>query len=63
MPDDPIADLSEEDFRGRTEFRKLTAAQKLLWLAHAGTFALEARASRAARDEGAREPPEDEFTR
>jgi hypothetical protein len=40
---DPLAELSADDFAGHSEFGSLTVEQKLLWLAHAASFALEAR--------------------
>jgi hypothetical protein len=46
---DRLAQLTPEDFGGRTAFRCLTPEQKLRWLAHAASFAMEARRVRATR--------------
>ena len=41
--DDVFAELTAEDFSGATTFDRLSAEEKLLWLTHAASFALEAR--------------------
>lgn len=42
-PQDLLAKLDSSDFQGRTAFRRLSPDEKLLWVAHAASFALEAR--------------------
>lgn len=49
---DLFAALEPKHFAGNTAFKRLSAEQKLLWLAHAASFALEARKVRARHEQG-----------